>query len=414
MSTAYNPIINSNNETQICQICLKQYKKYVCPRCNLQYCSKTCYQSKEHKCAEIFFKENFMNLLKGEKAPENSKNEIMRILRKIEEEDSYELDCEQESDSEDEIISRFSGLNLDNMNTEAIWNKLNNKEKEQFKKLLNSQKDLDSQLDEIIIPWKPWWEYKINENENVLIKEIEQKEIEQSIINIKYPILNNNIQKINNISNKPKIFLGFNIIDIIFTYAYITRYFNGEMFSFIKEASETIWELTTILDNNLQYNFNNIEEILESKTIYFQKKQIINNIEQNIMTIEDSIKIIHKRENILLAFSDLIELYKQYQLQVKEEKKRKKESKEKYNHLNTLIKKGFRTEKKLYYYLCYSNTEEILSDDLIKILVQSLELKNEEMKAIKMDISENKKKYDRIKEKNTINKRKKLIEELRN
>jgi len=43
------------------------------------------------------------------------------------------------------------------------------------------------------------------------------------------------------------------------------------MYEFIKEASEIIWELTIILDNELQYNFNNIEEILESKTSNFQK-----------------------------------------------------------------------------------------------------------------------------------------------
>jgi len=37
-----------------------------------------------------------MNLLKGEKAPENSKSEIMKILRKLEEEeDTNEFDYEQ-------------------------------------------------------------------------------------------------------------------------------------------------------------------------------------------------------------------------------------------------------------------------------------------------------------------------------
>ncbi|OUM64673.1 hypothetical protein PIROE2DRAFT_8512 [Piromyces sp. E2] len=304
------------------------------------------------------------------------------------------------------------------MNIETIWNKLNNKEKEQFKNLVNNQKELNSKLDEIIIPWKPWWKNKSNENKKVIIEEIKQNEdispkIEQNEINnIQYPILNNTIQKLNNIANKPKIFLGYNLIDILYTYVYVSRYFNGEMFDYIKEASEIIWELTTILDKDIQYNFNNIEEILESKITIFQKKKITNNIEQNIVSLEDIINIVYNRKNILLALSDLIELFKQYQLQLKEEKKKKKEKKENYNQLNILIKKSFRTEKKLYYYLCYSNTEEILSDDLLNILVQSLELKNEEMKIIKNDISENKIKYNKIKEKNKLKNKKILIEEL--
>jgi len=36
-----------------------------------------------------------MNLLKGEKAPDNSKNEIIQMLRKLEEENTNELEYEQ-------------------------------------------------------------------------------------------------------------------------------------------------------------------------------------------------------------------------------------------------------------------------------------------------------------------------------
>jgi len=62
------------------------------------------------------------------------------------------------------------------------------------------------------------------------------------------------------------------------TYVYITRYFNGEIYNYINEACEIIWEITTILDNNLQYTYSNIEEVLESKTLNFRKviKFIIN------------------------------------------------------------------------------------------------------------------------------------------
>jgi len=106
------------------------------------------------------------------------------------------------------------------MNIETIWNKLNNKEKEQFKNLLNNQKEQNSQLDEIIIPWKPWWKYKLNDNKKIIIEEIEENNTpnlinKDELNDIKYPIINDSIQKLNNISNKPKIFLGYNIVDIM-------------------------------------------------------------------------------------------------------------------------------------------------------------------------------------------------------
>ncbi|ORX81749.1 hypothetical protein BCR32DRAFT_293122 [Anaeromyces robustus] len=418
-----NPIIN-NNETQICQICFKQYKKYLCPRCNLQYCSKTCYQSKKHKCAEVFFKENFMNLLKGEKVTDTSKNKVLKILKRLEE-TSYDLEYTQESDSEDELSNRFSELNLDKLSFNVIWNKLNEKEREQFNNLLKNQKELNSKLDEIIIPWKPWWEYMQKENEknkiekSILIKDIEKinqnskiNSSENNIMNnnINYPILNGEIQKL----NKSTIFLGYNLIDIIMSYVYVTRYFNGEMHNYINEACEIIWNLTTILEDELQYNFNNIEEILEAKTINCQKNQVINSIEQNIMIIKDTINIMNYRKSILLVLSDMVELFKNYQTMMKEEKKKKKLKKDNNDYINITIKKSFKTEKKLYYYLCYVNSEEILTNDLLSILTQNLELKNNELNVIKKDISKNKEKYDKIKEKNIINKNNKrvLIEEL--
>ncbi|KAL6594746.1 hypothetical protein U3516DRAFT_567095 [Neocallimastix sp. 'constans'] len=227
MNSTFNPIINNadKNENDICQICLKQYKKYICPRCNLKYCSKNCYQSKEHKCAEIFFKENFMNMLKGERASDTSKYEIIQMLRRLEEEDSNELEYEQEINSDDEISDRFSKLNLDKMNTQAIWERMNDKEKNEFLNLLKNTKESNSQLENLIAPWKPWWEFKNeNCNKNDLIEEInpeknslislnEKKDNEIEIIN--FPKLNDSIQKISNIENKPKVFLGYNLIDIM-------------------------------------------------------------------------------------------------------------------------------------------------------------------------------------------------------
>jgi len=55
------------------------------------------------------------------------------------------------------------------------------------------------------------------------------------------------------------------------SYVYISRYFNGEINDYLKESCEILWELTIILNNDSQYTFNNIEEIIKIKTLSFQK-----------------------------------------------------------------------------------------------------------------------------------------------
>jgi len=111
------------------------------------------------------------------------------------------------------------------MNTQAIWERMNDKEKNEFLNLLKNTKESNSQLENLIAPWKPWWEFKNeNCNKNDLIEEInpeknslislnEKKDNEIEIIN--FPKLNDSIQKISNIENKPKVFLGYNLIDIM-------------------------------------------------------------------------------------------------------------------------------------------------------------------------------------------------------
>ncbi|KAF9318312.1 hypothetical protein BG003_011411 [Podila horticola] len=49
-----------------CGICKSQPFKYICPRCNLRYCSLTCYKDKSHiQCTESFYKSSVMSELKA-------------------------------------------------------------------------------------------------------------------------------------------------------------------------------------------------------------------------------------------------------------------------------------------------------------------------------------------------------------
>ncbi|KAF9541099.1 hypothetical protein EC957_003426 [Mortierella hygrophila] len=72
--------------THPCGICKAQPFKYICPRCNLRYCSLTCYKDQSHvQCTESFYKASVMDELKSSPAatPQDRKK-MLGILDRFE------------------------------------------------------------------------------------------------------------------------------------------------------------------------------------------------------------------------------------------------------------------------------------------------------------------------------------------
>ncbi|KAF8987163.1 hypothetical protein BGZ52_005770 [Haplosporangium bisporale] len=62
-----------------CGICKSQPFKYICPRCNLRYCSLTCYKDKSHiQCTESFYKSSVMSELKA--SPSSTPQDRQKML----------------------------------------------------------------------------------------------------------------------------------------------------------------------------------------------------------------------------------------------------------------------------------------------------------------------------------------------
>lgn len=70
---------------------------YVCPRCNISYCSVTCYRGSKHlECSESFYKEQILATLSTQSEEENvegrqSMEEILMRLHAAESKPSEEL-----------------------------------------------------------------------------------------------------------------------------------------------------------------------------------------------------------------------------------------------------------------------------------------------------------------------------------
>ncbi|XP_040035249.2 zinc finger HIT domain-containing protein 2 [Gasterosteus aculeatus] len=209
----------------VCMLCERQPSCYTCPRCNLQYCGLSCYQSPRHSvCSEEFYKESVLQELKDmgktesegrlkmqeilvglrqkaetaaggmegllkdagivsedadegegeakekvqvvellsrlaelQQSGEGSATEIEGILRQladIGERDSGDMmEGAEGAEAELDLADRLSGLDIDKLSEEELWEVLDSKEKEAFMGLMKG-----GALGGLIPLWKPWWE----------------------------------------------------------------------------------------------------------------------------------------------------------------------------------------------------------------------------------------------------------------
>ncbi|KAJ8957976.1 hypothetical protein NQ318_001977 [Aromia moschata] len=236
------------NETNTCKICDNALARYSCPRCNILYCSLTCYQANSHlQCSETFYKENVMSELDLDKNSTDYKTKMLEILQRTHEnnmipsseemndfenyadfENFDQADSDDDPDFED-IADRLAGVDLDD--AEQVWDKLTEDEKQEFVAFLKSE-----DVTKLIPSWQPWWLYH-SENK---VQDISEEETFKTncpkVLTIK---------DFSQITTKPPSeCVKYNLINVLSAYVFTTRYFNGEHFEFAKEAVSCIASLS--------------------------------------------------------------------------------------------------------------------------------------------------------------------------
>ncbi|XP_044069319.1 zinc finger HIT domain-containing protein 2 [Siniperca chuatsi] len=106
---------------------------------------------------------------------EGSATEIEAILRKLEEIGGGELlpgDMDEDAESAEgelDLADRLSGLDIDKLSEEELWELLNSKEKEMFMGLMKG-----GALGGLVPLWKPWWE-EHKEGGSALVEVLEEE-----------------------------------------------------------------------------------------------------------------------------------------------------------------------------------------------------------------------------------------------
>ncbi|KAG9263252.1 zinc finger HIT domain-containing protein 2 [Astyanax mexicanus] len=203
--------------SRLCGLCLSKSCCYTCPRCNVPYCGLSCYRGPAHSaCSEEFYKEfvseelkcsdvtgdegraqmqeillrlkssaavsgGLENVLKCEKeesredvtekdfealelltrlaklqASGKEEKEVQEILQKLKnmEEGPHSEEEEEEEEEKDETLAcKLSGVNINSLTEEELWDLLPSQDKEQFERLV-----MAGGIAGLVPLWRPWWE----------------------------------------------------------------------------------------------------------------------------------------------------------------------------------------------------------------------------------------------------------------
>ncbi|KAL3652153.1 hypothetical protein CASFOL_001834 [Castilleja foliolosa] len=235
----------NTNIRVICRVCEKQFSKYTCPRCNVRYCSFHCYKSHSHRCTESFMRDNVMGELQQIQPDEENKSKMLDILKRFHEENEADSLDEDETDtsfSEETIQKILSGAQIS-------LNDLSFEEKKHFQRAIAS-----GELSKSIQPWDPWW----------LKPSAKRISLSPDGTQLVLPISNNESENDNwhdvprgpeiplppisrLTSSDPSPLLPIHLIDVMYSYCFTLRLYNGDWKTDPLEASTMVLSISSVL-----------------------------------------------------------------------------------------------------------------------------------------------------------------------
>ncbi|XP_019634334.1 PREDICTED: zinc finger HIT domain-containing protein 2-like [Branchiostoma belcheri] len=244
-------VFKSSEDHSLCKLCLKQYSRYTCPRCNIAYCSLSCYRSEKHEgCSEQFYKEHIIEELKQQRGSHEEKQKVLEMLKRLE--DQEEEEEEEEEEDEQTLEDRLHGLDLDR-DTEAIWDQLTDQERAEFQSVVEK-----GMLGEMLEMWTPWW--SLSQEQASLIEEVGTqqdsvtKETEIRTNTNSPPALMAKIPKLSSLlKGQPSESIKYNIVNILHCYAYVVRLHNGDHFTVPRQAAQELLQLCPVFTENSCY-----------------------------------------------------------------------------------------------------------------------------------------------------------------
>ncbi|XP_041644841.1 zinc finger HIT domain-containing protein 2 [Cheilinus undulatus] len=226
---------------------------------------------------------------------EGSDTEIEAILRKLEEIGEGDLlpgDVNEDAENaevETDLAVCLSGLDIDKLSEEELWELLNNKEKETFLGLIK-----DGALGGLVPLWKPWWEeheeggrglVEVLEEEvsklgrehatlvdlqdttvvqskdktssklrNVKVEKSKESKSQGSSVSPGIPPISAKIPKLSSLCANPSHLVCYGLINALFGYTFTLCLFNNDTDSLLTEFCDMVLALSEALNSNRVFN----------------------------------------------------------------------------------------------------------------------------------------------------------------
>ncbi|KAG9451811.1 hypothetical protein H6P81_004715 [Aristolochia fimbriata] len=251
----------------ICRVCEKQFSQYTCPRCNTRYCSLPCYKNHSLHCTESFMRENVEEELRQMKPEEETKQKMLEILKRFNSEEAEEVDSFDDGHGfmlSEKTIQKFLSGN------QVRLEDLSPEEMKHFQRAIAS-----GELSKMIEPWTPWWsklsakEISLSRAGAQLIRPAERDQ-ETSVAsedNSEDSSEDNSegqfgevppgpeapltpVSKL--IKTQPSLLLTVHLVDIIYSYCFTLRLYNGDWQSDAVGAAMVILSISTVLGESSQ------------------------------------------------------------------------------------------------------------------------------------------------------------------
>ncbi|XP_023242358.1 zinc finger HIT domain-containing protein 2-like [Centruroides sculpturatus] len=274
-----------------CKFCCRE-AKYTCPRCNCNYCSVKCYKCNEHvQCSEEFYKAWVMTEMKNRKECADTKLEMLKTLKRLHEE-------EREEDDDDDLENKINFIqNSDNLKEEDLWKFLTKDEKDRFQEIVNSD-----EVETILPVWNPWWNIRKPRVQELCSSEDRQLDI----------------QPLSRLTSRlPSECIKYNLVNVVYSYVYVAKKYNGDYCDFPAETVGAILYLSPVLYTNA--NFNNVSEAVQyciqklciGNGDFFLVREAAVELLKDVSSIFESIDPCVPEKSVINSLSDVIKLFRE-------------------------------------------------------------------------------------------------------
>ncbi|QCE15421.1 zinc finger HIT domain-containing protein 2 isoform X1 [Vigna unguiculata] len=331
----------------ICHVCQKQFSQYTCPRCNSRYCSLQCYKSHSLRCTESFMKENVVQELQQMQPDEQTKNKMLDILKRFHSEEEMDEDSFADSTLSEETMEKLlSGQ-------EISFDDLSLEEKKQFHRAIAY-----GELSKMIKPWDPWWskpsarKIRLSSEGTQLVQLLPEKELPDDIVGEEFSEVpagpETPLPPLSSLSSRePSPLLTVHLVDILYSYCFTLRLYNGDWRSDALGSVTVVLSLSSVLGQGAQP-----ETVLEALSHFLEQVccpayRHVGGLQFGLSVIDDVISLLSLGTSALVcALCDMHRLIQEGEKEARSERPRKSRR----DGIRRTIKLA---ERKIYFIMCW-------------------------------------------------------------